>query len=456
MATDKLDVNFQRPVFSSGEMPTSGKLNTISDRFEQATDIILRATGNTFLRNISNIAAVMGDVALLGNPGSIVPATPDALTTANKLLNKIPIQTISSPTGNVYQLDINPSLYTIGGSRVVYPDQIVNIAIAAVLISSGEIYRVYEGGFTPNGTVEAGENITSLKFTTGDGEDNFEADRTNPLYQMVLLVPNQKVVNTLMQALVNVGALDYPSKLGYIADASGTVETYTNPRSVTDEIKFLEDKFFYTYIKVTFLKNAGDIPNPVNIGTDVTGAASHAWNSSTWFSTPSVAIINQWLSAAQIPSLQRTTSACYCHNASDIANELVSPNVLRARVYVSGGIPLMRADGIQALACFEPVGHASLPTVYLSDSDVAAVGANDSITVMIPIAIPFRLLNAESFAVQNLINLWPSMILKVIGNRYATVPIPLPIDQRLRAAEANMVILANAINNLTTQTVNLT
>lgn len=456
MATDKLSVDFQKPIFTTGEMPTSGKLNTISDRFEKATDIILRATGNTFLRNISNIAAIMGDASLLSDIGSIVPAEPDALKATNKLLNRIPVQQIGTPSGNTYQLDINPSLYTIDGNRVVYTDQIINIAIAAVLISSGEIYRVYEGTFAPNGTVEDGEDVTSLRFTTGDGEDNFDSDRTNPLYEMVLLVPNQKVINTLMQALVNLGSLDFPSKLGYVADASGTVVTYEDPRSVTDEITFIENKYFYTYMNISFLKSAGVIPSPVDIGTDVTGSASHAWNSATWTCAPSLTLINNWLADdVEIPEVQRTTSTCYCHNATDVAAELTSPNVLRARVYINGGVPLMRADGIQALACFEPVGHGGLPTVYLSDSDVSAVGSTDSITVMVPIAIPFRMLNAEAFAVGNLVNLWPTMILKVIGSNYSVVPVPLPIDSRLRAAEANMVILANAINNLTTQTVTL-
>jgi hypothetical protein len=457
---DKIDINFDKPVFIEGEMPTAGKLNTIANKFEQASDQILRATGNTFLRNICNIAAVLGNAGLLSDPGSIIPATPAIFDTGNKLLNKLEV-TVGSYDGGKYLLSMNSSTYLLGGENVVFTDKVINIALAAFSISQEVIVRAYEGSFTPPAGTTAGQDITSLYFTPGTNEALFGSDISNPDYQMVILAPNQTVIGSLMQALVNIGSLAYPSRtLGFIADTSGTLETYTAPKSVTEEITFLENKYFYANWKVVIRKGDGVVPNPAWKGTDVSVGLSQAWNTSTWIASscsPSPTNIIEFLSrGAIIPPVQGTDTTCYAKNATDIAQEISSPNILRARVYTNAGIPLMRSDGVQVFACFEASGHGSLPTVYIASEDQGSISASDYFTIMIPVAIPMRLMRAEDFMVNSMINLWPSMMTNVIGSSYYGTPAPLAIDVRLQQAEANMNLLADAINDLTTQNVTLT
>jgi hypothetical protein len=453
--SDQIELNFDKPVFLQGEMPTPSKLNLIADKFQTATDILLKATGNTFLRNIANIAAVLGDTNLLSNPGSIVPAVPPIFQTGNKLINRIPVTVTGLATP--YTLNMDPTLYELNGEDVVVGGKVINVVIASVLNSTGNIFRVYSGTLTPpTGTVD-GASIYSVTFATDDAD--FSTDISNignsgTNYTIVLLTVNQRVIDTLVQALVNIGSISFPSAEGNIADTSGTINTYSTPRSITDELTFIENKYFYTYWKIVVTKSDGVVPTPAWIGTDPTGGWSTAWNSSVWTSSPNPTLISELISKGAIfPSVQKSTTTCYCFNASEIAQELSAPNVLRARVYVNGGIPLMRTNGLQVLACFEPVGHNGLPTVYISDDDSLHTDGTDEYTIMVPVAIPFRLLRADDFIVTGTTTLWPSVMEKVIGTGYSEEPYPEDISYRLDRCETNIGILEAAISGLTTTTV---
>lgn len=457
---DKIDIQFEKPVFVQGEMPTSNKLNDIATKFEQASDQILRATGNTYYRNICNIAAILGDSSLLSNVGSMVPAVPAVFQSGNKLLNRLNV-TVGTydPDYDRYPLAIDSTKGYLKGTNTVYTDEVINIVIAAVSKATNTVTRVYEGTFIPPDGTTTGQNLTSLYFRPGTTEALFGTDISDATLQMVILAPNQDLISTLMQALVNLGNLTFPSATGYIADQSGTIETYTSPRSVTDEIEFIENKYFYTHWRVTVRKGDGVVPNPAWIGTDPAVGYSRAWNTSTWVAascSPSPTVITQLLAlGAQIPSVQRSNTTCYVKSGAELTTEIESPNVLRARVYTHAGVPLVRSDGAQVFACFEAAGHGGLPTVYIADEDQGTVAANENFTIMIPIALPMRLMRGQDYLVNNMANLWPTMITNVIGGAYSATPMPLPIDERLKQCEANMNILATAINDLTVQEVTL-
>jgi hypothetical protein len=94
--------------------------------------------------------------------------------------------------------------------------------------------------------------------------------------------------------------------------------------------------------------------------------------------------------------------------------------------------------------------------MYICSSDLSKVNASDYLTVMVPVAIPFRLMRSEDFLVNNMATLWPSVMTKVIGNAYSAEPFPLDIATRLARAEENLRILSSGITELTQTQVTLT
>jgi len=456
---DKIDVSFDKPVFTNGEMPTSDKLKQVATKFELASDQILRAMGNTFLRNISNIASVLGDASLLSTPTGVVPAKPAIFQSGNKFINRIPV-TITTIDAVTYGLSMDSSKYTIDGEDVTFPTEIINIAFASVDNDTGDIYRVYEGTFTPSSTVTEGQDITSLKYVPGGEEASFAVDLANAgtgpgELTFVVIVPNQRIINQLVQALVNIGSMDYPTASGYIADASGTVVIPSSVNTITDEINLIEEKYFYTYWKVVV--STANITNP---SVDIGGYVAYAWNTGAWESTssPDPTTIATFLAGgAQIPSILGTDTDCFLMETTNWQAEAASPNILRARVYVEG-VPVMRSSTtqIQVPAAFVASGESGNPTVYIYSGDLSKITTADKITIMIPVAIPFRIMRAVDFMANNMVEMWPGVMKNVIGAEYGSAPFPSTIVDRLNKAEQNVALLASVINNLTTSQVTLT
>ncbi len=449
MSNDRVSINFPEPLYSNGEMITSGKLNKASDYFRDASDEVLRVLGNIYLNNIPNVAATIGDFSKLANGANLPsPATPAIFTTGSPYLNRIPA-TLST-VGGFLTAALAGSLkvkHLVGTS-------IYNIILVA-LNGSGTVIRAYNCSYAVTNSYISGD-ITQVRITSADTDSTLQDDITNgniggtPI-TFSILAANESLVDTITQAVANIGSLQYPSNAGIILDTLNTIVTGTNGDSLTAEISRLEDKMFYVYWRIQLLKSTGVFQSaPAETGDAGTNLLAFA----TWRteSSPNPILAATYIDDHGISFTAYATdlsSDAFALDSTRRAAEIVTPNPLRAGVYYNG-IPILKSDGCRVTA----YAKTSNKTIYIPQGDLTNVPAGGILTVYVPVAIPYRLIRSLDLANRGMIDMWYNFFLNVVGIQYASGTRPSAIANRLTRLENNQETLRTAILNLTTTTVN--
>jgi hypothetical protein len=404
--SDHIDTGFVKPVFTNAEVPLNDKLNRIGGYIKDSTDTIQLAVGNTYLRNIANLAAIIGNAELLtqdiSNPDTPIAQSPNIFDSTNQLLNRLPV-VVTETTVSPFRLVIDGLISKSAHIPQITGPDVINLAIATT-DTNGQIIKVYDGSFTTRAGYSGEAFVSEIDFITSDSDFDYLDTR------LVLLTANRSIIQELVQAIINVGDLEYSSALGYIPGATDTIQTRTGSTiSISDEINFIEDKTFAIKWRARLKKVQAE-----PIGSDL------VWTIGDWEtdSSPSTALAQDYITT--------------------LGGTIASPSGLTVYAY-SQGVPIVTSANLPSAPI---VTGGNDITISIPSTDLTNI-STEAIDVYFPVNIPYRLLRSMDLAYVGEGSQLHEMFGKVIGNQYGygTLSIPGTIADRLDTLETQRTIL---------------